>query len=50
MILLSVDLRDDEQFFMDHPSAVPITTAQVYDTPPHVQYSSSLDLVGTVSF
>jgi len=23
------DLRDDKQFFIDHPGAVPITTAQV---------------------
>ena len=29
---LSVDLRDDKQFFSDHPGAVPITTAQVYFT------------------
>jgi len=28
--LLILDLRDDKQFFMDHPGAVPITTAQVY--------------------
>ncbi|MBA0734481.1 hypothetical protein Gogos_018386, partial [Gossypium gossypioides] len=26
---LTVDLRDDKQFFVDHPGAVPITTAQV---------------------
>ena len=26
------DLRDDKQFFVDHPGAVPITTAQVYIT------------------
>jgi hypothetical protein len=25
----SIDLRDDEQFFIDHPGAAPITTAQV---------------------
>lgn len=25
-----VDLREDKQFFADHPGAVPITTAQVY--------------------
>lgn len=24
------DLREDKQFFVDHPGAVPITTAQVY--------------------
>lgn len=24
-----IDLRDDKQFFVDHPGAVPITTAQV---------------------
>ncbi|PKI52855.1 hypothetical protein CRG98_026686 [Punica granatum] len=24
-----LDLRDDKQFFLDHPGAVPITTAQV---------------------
>jgi hypothetical protein len=23
------DLRDDKQFFIDHPGAVPISTAQV---------------------
>lgn len=28
--LLLLDLRDDKQFFIDHPGAVPITTAQVY--------------------
>ncbi|KAH0923208.1 hypothetical protein HID58_023226 [Brassica napus] len=27
-----LDLRDDKQFFVDHPGAVPITTAQVYIT------------------
>lgn len=26
---LNLDLRDDKQFFIDHPGAVPITTAQV---------------------
>ncbi|MFQ6660899.1 hypothetical protein Gotur_029248 [Gossypium turneri] len=26
---LTVDLREDKQFFIDHPGAVPITTAQV---------------------
>jgi len=26
---LSADLREDKHFFMDHPGAVPITTAQV---------------------
>jgi len=25
----SADLRDDKHFFVDHPGAVPITTAQV---------------------
>jgi len=29
---LSADLREDKQFFMDHPGAVPITTAQVQST------------------
>ena len=32
VILVSIctlDLRDDKQFFIDHPGAVPITTAQV---------------------
>lgn len=29
-ILVFADLRDDNQFFIDHPGAVPITTAQVY--------------------
>lgn len=24
-----IDLRDDKQFFVDHPGAVPISTAQV---------------------
>ncbi|BAT77677.1 hypothetical protein VIGAN_02026700 [Vigna angularis var. angularis] len=27
-----LDLREDKQFFMDHPGAVPITTAQVQST------------------
>nr|KJB11996.1 hypothetical protein B456_002G197500 [Gossypium raimondii] len=27
-----LDLRDDKQFFVDHPGAVPITTAQFKDT------------------
>jgi hypothetical protein len=26
---LVIDLRDDKQFFVDHPGAVPISTAQV---------------------
>lgn len=26
---MATDLRDDKQFFVDHPGAVPITTAQV---------------------
>jgi hypothetical protein len=26
--LLLIDLRDDKQFFVDHPGAVPISTAQ----------------------
>ena len=26
---MALDLRDDKQFFVDHPGAVPITTAQV---------------------
>lgn len=26
---LFVDLRDDKQFFIDHPGAFPISTAQV---------------------
>ncbi|MCH96142.1 rac-like GTP-binding protein RAC1-like [Trifolium medium] len=26
--LLHIDLRDDNQFFQDHPGAAPITTAQ----------------------
>lgn len=28
-MLKYADLREDKQFFMDHPGAVPITTAQV---------------------
>lgn len=28
LCLCSPDLRDDKQFFIDHPGAVPITTAQ----------------------
>ena len=31
MILGFADLRDDKQFFIDHPGAVPITTNQVVD-------------------
>lgn len=31
-IIFSADLREDKQFFMDHPGAVPITTAQVRST------------------
>jgi hypothetical protein len=27
--VIDLDLRDDKQFFMDHPGAVPIPTAQV---------------------
>nr|GMC57435.1 rac-like GTP-binding protein ARAC1 [Ipomoea batatas] len=27
-IIMDSDLRDDKQFFVDHPGAVPITTAQ----------------------
>lgn len=30
------DLRDDKQFFIDHPGAVPITTAQVKNYASHV--------------
>lgn len=42
MFLLSLcpcpaDLRDDKQFFVDHPGAVPITTAQVKNIIPHIQ-------------
>lgn len=29
---LLIDLRDDRQFFVNHPGAVPITTAQVFST------------------
>lgn len=28
-VFLQTDLREDKQFFMDHPGAVPIPTAQV---------------------
>ena len=28
-LIFSADLRDDKQFFIDHPGAMPITTAQV---------------------
>ncbi|KAM7521235.1 hypothetical protein LguiB_020197 [Lonicera macranthoides] len=40
------DLRDDEQFFVDHPGAVPITTVQGEDlkknigSPAYVECSS----------
>lgn len=27
--VIDLDLRDDKQFFADHPGAVPISTAQV---------------------
>ena len=30
--IMASDLRDDKQFFIDHPGAVPITTAQVKTT------------------
>lgn len=29
VLICTLDLRDDKQFFIDHPGAVPITTAQV---------------------
>jgi hypothetical protein len=29
VICIAIDLRDDKQFCIDHPGAVPITTAQV---------------------
>ena len=29
LLSLPADLRDDKQFFVDHPGAVPITSAQV---------------------
>jgi len=29
LVFNELDLRDDKQFFIDHPGAVPITTAQV---------------------
>ncbi|MBA0562218.1 hypothetical protein Golob_007281 [Gossypium lobatum] len=29
LVRFYVDLREDKQFFIDHPGAVPITTAQV---------------------
>ncbi|RRT47497.1 hypothetical protein B296_00027782 [Ensete ventricosum] len=41
-----LDLRDDQQFFIDHPGAVPITTAQgeelrkLIDAPSYVECSS----------
>lgn len=31
LIFYELDLRDDKQFFIDHPGAVPISTAQVND-------------------
>lgn len=31
LIFHELDLRDDKQFFIDHPGAVPISTAQVND-------------------
>ena len=42
----SLDLRDDKQFFVDHPGAVPITTAQgeelrkLIDAPTYIECSS----------
>lgn len=30
------DLRDDKQFFIDHPGAVPISSAQVKISAPHI--------------
>lgn len=32
IVITYADLRDDEQFFMDHAGAVPISTAQVKTT------------------
>lgn len=32
IVISCADLRDDEQFFMDHAGAVPISTAQVKTT------------------
>jgi len=29
-LVFAADLRDDKQFFIDHPGAVPITTNQVH--------------------
>ncbi|MBA0771727.1 hypothetical protein Gotri_007208, partial [Gossypium trilobum] len=43
---LTVDLREDKQFFIDHPGAVPITTAQgeelrkLIGTPFYIECSS----------
>lgn len=37
------DLRDDKQFFIDHPGAVPITTAQV-------MFSSSVLFISVLCF
>lgn len=37
---LFADLRDDQQFFIDHPGAVPITTAQVFSLSLSICWSS----------
>lgn len=40
---IEADLRDDKQFFIDHPGAVPITTAQV-------MFSSSVLFISVLCF
>ena len=30
LLFMAADLRDDQQFVVDHPGAVPISTAQVH--------------------
>ncbi|KAF8081088.1 hypothetical protein N665_0907s0010 [Sinapis alba] len=45
-VYCSLDLRDDKQFFIDHPGAVPISTAQgeelrkVIGAPTYIECSS----------
>ncbi|CAM8941059.1 unnamed protein product [Rhodiola kirilowii] len=45
-----LDLRDDKQFFVDHPGAVPITTAQgeelkkLIGAPAYIECSSKTQL------
>lgn len=41
-LCMALDLRDDKQFFVDHPGAVPITAAQVKSLIVHLTINSSM--------